>query len=240
MVINASHWQKAAPHCLDFCHYEGYTGHIVPDSGAMPRDGGVSSMETPDSRDQAQEAQLMARLRQGDTSALEQLYLRYVDRLYSLVFHQVGRNKSVAEDIVQETFLAALNSAGKFRGQSKPYTWLCSIAYHKVNDFYRRQERQAKRGMQPPEIGAVDLEQIRDNELPALSEIESEETRQVVKAAVSRLPLDYRQVLIFKYVEQMPVSEISEIMRRSPKSVEGLLTRARKTLRAYLAESSEG
>jgi len=197
-------------------------------------------METPNSTLQNQEAELVARLRQGDAAALEQMYQRYVDHVYSLVFHQVGQDKSVAEDIVQETFLSALKSIGKFRGKSKLYTWLCSIAYHKVADFYRRQGRQDKGGEQPPGIGAIELERIKDSEPLASSKIESEEGRQVIERALLSLPLDYRQVLMLKYIEEMPVLEISLVMRRSPKSVEGLLTRARKELRDCLAEPSEG
>lgn len=198
------------------------------------------TMDTPDEATQVQEAELVARLRQGDRDALEQLYLRHVDRLYSLVFHQVGRNKSVAEDIVQETFLAALKSAVKFRGHSTFYTWLCSIAYHKTTDFYRQQGQRDKHDQPPSSLTAVDIEQIAESEPTILSKIESHEAKQVVEQALSRLPLDYRQVLIFKYVEQMSVSEVSLIMRRSPKSVEGLLARARRTLRATLVKSGEG
>lgn len=197
-------------------------------------------MDTPDSTLQNQETELVARLRQGDAAALEQLYRQYVDRVYSVVFHQVGQNKSVAEDIVQETFLSALRSIGKFRGKSKLYTWLCSIAYHKVADFYRRQGREARHSEHPSGINAAELQRIKDSEPLASSKIESEEDRQVIERALLSLPLDYRQVLIFKYVEQMSVAEISLIMRRSPKSVEGLLTRARKELRNCLAGSSEG
>jgi RNA polymerase sigma-70 factor (ECF subfamily) len=184
---------------------------------------------------QDQEIELVTRLRRGDPIALEQLYHRYFDRLYSMVYNRVGKDHGTAEDIIQETFIAVLKSAGKFRGQSKLYTWLCSIAYHKVADFQRRQGQRIKRGEQPY-VSEAELEQIKDDQLPLLSKIESEETQQMVEQALSRLPLDYRQVLIFKYVEQMPVSEISQIMHRSPKSVEGILTRARKTLRAYLRE----
>ena len=197
-------------------------------------------MQTSDSTLQNQETELVARLRQGDAAALEQLYRQYVDRVYSMVFHQVSHDKSVAEDIVQETFLSALKSIGKFRGKSKLYTWLCSIAYHKVADFYRQQGRQAKRAEQSPGIDAAELEQIKDSEPLASIKVESEENRQVIEQALLSLPLDYRQVLIFKYVEQMPVTEISLVMRRSPKSVEGLLARARKELRDCLAEPSEG
>jgi len=161
--------------------------------------------------------------------------MRYVDRLYSLVFYQVGRNKDIAEDIVQETFLAAVNSVSRYRGQSKPFTWLCGIAYHKIGD-YRRQRRGAE------DVGlrsATEVEKIPAREEPILGKLESEETKEVVEQVLAGLPLHYRQVLLFKYVEEMPVMEISEIMQRSSKSVEGLLTRARKSLQASLNSSSK-
>ena len=194
-------------------------------------------METPLSEHRDEEADLTARLRQGERDAVQDLYLRYVDRLYSLVFHQVGRNKNIAEDIVQETFLAALNSVSRYRGQSKPFTWLCGIAYHKIGDFYRRQRRGAE------DVGlrsATEVERIPAREEPIVGRLESEETKEAVEQVLAGLPLHYRQVLLFKYVEEMPVMEISEIMQRSSKSVEGLLTRARKSLQASLNSSSKG
>ena len=193
-------------------------------------------METPLSKHRDEDADLTARLRRGEIDAVQDLYLRYVDRLYSLVFHQVGRNKNTAEDIVQETFLAALNSVNRYRGQSKPFTWLCGIAYHKISDFYRRQRRGAE------DVGlrsATEVERIPAREEPTLDKFESEETKEAVEQVLAGLPLHYRQVLLFKYVEEMPVLEIGEIMGRSSKSVEGLLTRARKTLQASLNSSSK-
>ena len=186
------------------------------------------------------EAELVKRLRRSDPAAVQDLYNAYFDRLYSLVFNQVGRDHQTAEDIVQETFLAALNSVSKFRGQSKLYTWLCSIARHKIVDFYRQQKREAKRGNQPLNIGSIELDQIKSSELPVSDLMESKETHQAVERALFSLPPDYRQVLILKYVEEMSVSEISQVMGRSSKSVEGLLTRARKALRASLTSPGEG
>ena len=194
-------------------------------------------METPLSKHRDEDADLTARLRRGERDAVQDLYMRYVDRLYSLVFYQVGRNKNIAEDIVQETFLAALNSANRYRGQSKPFTWLCGIASHKISDFYRRQRRGAE------DVGlrsATEVEKIPAREEPIVDKFESEETKKVVEQVLAGLPLHYRQVLLFKYVEEMPVLEIGEIMGRSSKSVEGLLTRARKTLQASLDDSSKG
>lgn len=192
------------------------------------------------SADRANEAELVQRLQKGDLAAMEQLFNTYFDRLYSLVFHEVGRDHAVAEDVTQEIFLNVLTSIGKFRGQSKLYTWLCSIAHHKIADFYRRQERERKYRKRASSAGDIEPEQIPDTGRPIPSMTESEETRHAVEQALLRLSLDYRQVLILKYVEEMSVQEISQIVHRSPKSVEGLLARARKALRAHLVTSSEG
>jgi RNA polymerase sigma-70 factor (ECF subfamily) len=190
--------------------------------------------------EQVNEAELGVRLQRGDVTAIEQLFKTYFDRLYSLVFNQVGRNQAAAEDIIQETFLSALNSASRFRGQSKPYTWLCSIAHHKVVDFYRRQQKEARRKVDADCVDDPIAGQTADIEPLPDSLLESEETRQIVEKALFRLPADYRQALIFKYVEEMSVLEISQIMRRSVKSVEGLLTRSRKALQVVLADLGEG
>ncbi len=186
------------------------------------------------------DAEMLERLRDGDNTAMAELYDRYFDRVYSLVFNQVDRNKEIAEDIVQETFLAALKSAKTFKGRSSAYTWLCSIAYHKVADHYRRQSRERKRMVSGIDVDTVDDEENPGRQPQPDSLIESAETRQVVNEALSRLPWDYRQVLILKYVEEMSVQEISQVMDRSPKSIEGLLTRSRKALQTQLEGLREG
>ena len=197
-------------------------------------------MADPEAPPLEQDADMLQRLHGGDRTAMAELYDRYFDRLYSLVFNQVDRNRDIAEDIVQETFLAALKSAKGFKGRSSAYTWLCSIAYHKVADHYRRQSRERKRM-----VSGIDVDTVDDVENPGRqpqpdSLIESAETRQVVNEALAKLPWDYRQVLILKYVEEMSVLEIGQIMDRSPKSIEGLLTRSRKALQTHLSGLREG
>ena len=202
--------------------------HNAADRGNMKIAGSTS---------QTYETELVEKLRSGNSTAMEQFYNIYRNRLYSLVLEQVGRDQAIAEDLVQEIFLAALGSLDKFRGDSQLYTWLCSIAFHKINDFYRRQAREPRPEKSPPDIDAMKLEQTGDNEPATLSVMESEETRHAVQQALVDLPQDYRQVLVLKYIEDMPVLEISQVMGRSPKSVEGLLSRARKALRANLEEN---
>ena len=200
----------------------------------------IDAMADPETPPPEQDADMLKRLHGGDHTAMAELYDRYFDRLYSLVFNQVDRNRDIAEDIVQETFLAALKSAKGFKGRSSAYTWLCSIAYHKVADHYRRQSRERKRMVSGIDVDTVDDEENPGRQPQPDSLIESAETRQVVNEALAKLPWDYRQVLILKYVEEMSVLEISQIMGRSPKSVEGLLTRSRKALQTHLSGLREG
>jgi RNA polymerase sigma-70 factor (ECF subfamily) len=191
------------------------------------------------STSQSYETKLVEKLRSGDNTAVEEFYNIYRSRLYSLVLEQVGRDQAVAEDLVQEVFLAALGSLNKFRGDSQLYTWLRSIAFHKINDFYRRQAREPKAEKSFPDFNAMkQLEQTGDNEPSTLTVLESEEIRQSVHQALAGLPQDYQEVLVLKYLKDMPVLAISQVMGRSPKSVEGLLARARKAMRANLGDNN--
>jgi len=183
---------------------------------------------------QSYEAKLLEKLRAGDKAAREEFYNHYRSRIYALVLEQVGRDQAIAEDIVQEVFLAALGSLHKFHGDSQLYTWLRSIALHKIYDFYRRQGREPRAQKSSPELTALTLEQTAYDEPATSTEMESEEMRQSIHQALANLPKDYQEVLVLKYLEGMPVVEISQVMGRSPKSVEGLLARARKAMRASL------
>lgn len=182
---------------------------------------------------------LSRRLRQGDIAALEELYNLYFDRIYSMVFNQVGRDHSNAEDVTQETWLAATKSAKKFKGQSEPYTWLCSIAWHKVRDFQRRHYRQMAKEQSPadqPDIAKV--RQILDTQPLPQELLEQEGTQELVRSALSALRSQYQQVLILKYVEDMPMREIGYVLRKSTRSVDGLLRRARVALRDKIIQMS--
>lgn len=187
---------------------------------------------------QSYEIKLVERLRSSDSIAIEEFYNLYRNRLYSLVLEQIGQDHAIAEDLVQEIFLAALGSLDKFRGDSQFYTWLRSIAFHKINDFYRHQAREPKPQKSSCDFNTMEVEQTGDNEPATHTMLESEEIRQSVHKALADLPQDYQEVLVLKYLKEMPVLEISQVMGRSPKSVEGLLSRARKAMRAKLGENN--
>ena len=190
--------------------------------------------DLPPSLDSGIESDFIAGLQNGDNQVIQEIFYAYFDRLFSFVFHEVGRDPAVAEDIVQETFIGALKSARTFNGKSRIYTWLASIAHHKIADHYRQVKRRGN-STSMDNLDSIPAEIIEQNGA-VVNFVESTEDKFIVEQALKDLPPDYRQTLILKYVEELPVAEISQIMNRSPKSVEGILTRARKLLRNNLKE----
>ena len=183
-----------------------------------------------------EEQEIINGLQSGDPRAIEKLYLSYFERLYSFIFHSVKRDQSIAEDIIQETFLGAIKSAKQFKGKSKLYTWLAGIAHHKIYDYYRSQARKLNLNNSLIIDTIVPSQTVSDISRELADGLESTELRLTVRQALSNLPFDYQQVLLLKYVENMSIIEISQVMNRSPKAIDGLLTRARKMLRKRLPE----
>lgn len=182
---------------------------------------------------------LIRRLSKGDTAAIVELYDLYFDRIYSMVYNQLDRNHSNTEDVVQETWLAAIKSAKKFKGNSQPYTWLCGIAWHKIRDHQRRHYRDKAKLYRPSiDSGIPELQLIDSGPLP-IEIIEKEETKEVVRMALSSLPGHYQQVLILKYVEDMSAKEVGQSLGKSKKSVESMLDRARVALKDKIIDLSK-
>lgn len=95
--------------------------------------------EAPSAEQRAVDIALLARVRDGDATALSDLYARFGGPLYSLAY-QVVRDAGAAEDVVQEVFMAVWRSAGRFDPtKGSPAGWLFSLARHKAIDLLRRE-----------------------------------------------------------------------------------------------------
>jgi RNA polymerase sigma-70 factor, ECF subfamily len=182
---------------------------------------------------------LIEKLRRGDKEAIKFIFNTNFDKLYSFVFHEVEQNHAIAEDIVQDTFISAIKSASKFKGTSRIYTWLVGIAHHKIADHYRHAKRVNKYEERSPEGLNTKLDLAVDK-TPEANIAESTENKILINQALNSLPQDYREIILLKYVEDFSVQEISQILNRSPKSIEGILSRSRKAMKEILIEQIEG
>lgn len=167
-------------------------------------------------------------LLRGDRAAADGFLGRHVAGLYEFVHYRVGGNRVVAEDVVQDTFLTALERLASFDGRSSLHAWLCGIAKNKILNERRRQRPAAIEDVlaeADPEIEAI-LLSIDRTPLPE-SALELAETRELVGATLSSLPPEYKQALLQKYVEELSTAEIAARSGKHEKAAESTLHRAR-------------
>ncbi len=182
----------------------------------------ISSASKPD-------LELARQILDGDARAMETFYQRYFSRLYRFVYYQVGGSHDDAQDVLQDALIAALKSLASYRGDSSLYSWLCGVAWNKAADFRRREYRMAQVEQRTIK-DAQESGELEMNPLPD-STLLRQENKERVQETLMTLPAHYRQVLVLKYAEGLPVEDIAHIMQRTFKSTESLLTRARSAFR---------
>ncbi len=175
---------------------------------------------------------LLERARNGDREAFDDLIRRYADRLYSLVASLVGPGHD-AEEVVQETFLRAWKSIGRFKGESQFFTWLYRIG---VNESNRRGEQITRRNSR----SAFSLDDESGREFAAESEDPDRishllQVREGLIEAVAELPVDQRQAIVLRDINGFSTVESAAIMEVGDAAFKSKLHRARLRVRAVVA-----
>lgn len=185
--------------------------------------------------EQATEA-LLSRAAAGDDAALEALLESVQPQLYRFSM-KMCRHSADAEDVLQDSLLAAARSIRTFRGDATLSTWLFTI----VRRFCIKKRR--KRAGAPDHEESLDAlsptEQhaLRDTAPTPHDAAESAEVWRVVQAALATLPPDDREVLVLRDIEGLRAKEVADVIGASVSAVKSRLHRARAKLREALAES---
>jgi len=167
----------------------------------------------------------------------------HADYLFNFAVGQV-RDAHTAEDLVQDTFLAAVKAQDSFGGKSSARTWLVGILRHKIYDHLRKtcRERAVRQDPTPMndeeswEKSALWLHDIAaETQLPS-RRIELEEFRTSLEAALGKLPPRIAQVFQLYQIEERPNREVCEQLSISESNLWVMLHRARKQLREHLEE----
>jgi RNA polymerase sigma-70 factor (ECF subfamily) len=193
--------------------------------------------------------QLLGRARAGETAALGQLLELYRNYLALLARVQIGRRlrgKVDDSDLVQETFLEAHRDFAGFRGRTEAELtgWLRQILARNLANLVRHylatQRRDAR--LEHDLIAALDHSSqaldcgLRDSVSSPSERAARREQAVLLADALERLPDDYREVIILRYLEGLAPPEVAERMGRSVESVRKLWTRALVQLRRTLGE----
>jgi RNA polymerase sigma-70 factor (ECF subfamily) len=174
---------------------------------------------------------LVEQAQAGDRDSLEELYLIHFDRIYSYLHMTVG-NRHDAEDLTTQTFLRMLESIGKFRFQSAPFSaWLFRIAHNLSMDHFRANKR-----WQPeeevPEPQGLEERSAEDEAFQSIG-------RRSMLDLIDTLSHEQQQVLTLKFVFNFSNGEAATILDKTEGAVKSLQHRALVSLQKQLAGSEQ-
>jgi RNA polymerase sigma-70 factor (ECF subfamily) len=189
--------------------------HEVAGTAALNR--GVSSQQL---------RQLVEQAKRGNREALEELYLLHFDRIYSYLHMSVG-NRHDAEDLTTQVFVKMLESFGKFRWRSAPFSaWLFRIAHNLAMDHFRANKRwQPEEEVPEPDPGEG-----------SAAEEEAFESigRQSMMELIQNLSHEQQQVLTLKFVFNFSNAEAATILDKTEGAIKSLQHRALASLQRQL------
>lgn len=173
----------------------------------------------------ASDSQLVSLYQQGNEGAFKSLLLRHKSKVYTAIY-LIVKDRYVAEDLLQETFIKAVNTikGGRYNEEGKFLPWICRIAHNMAIDHFRKEKRH-------PEIVLEDGSsvfnslQFSGNTLE-LQEI-GRENKKWLRQCVRELPTEQKQVLIMRHYLDMSFQEIAD---RTGVSINTALGRMRYAL----------
>ena len=167
----------------------------------------------------------------NDSSYEDVAVIEYMDTLYSYAM-VLTRNRSEAEDLVQETYLRAMRAMRRLRAGSNIKSWLLVI----LRNIWLNQLRQQRTTPMVVEIDVDDttanvvVETSKDPHALYVSKLECEQVRE----AIQQLPMDFREVILLREYEELSYQEIASVLGCPVGTVMSRLARARSKLRPLL------
>ncbi|MEX0987541.1 MAG: sigma-70 family RNA polymerase sigma factor [Bacteroidales bacterium] len=179
-----------------------------------------------------------------DTKHLKEWVEIYTDDLYSWALHKVS-DAELAKDMVQDTFLAAAEKVGGFKGDSSPKTWLYSILNHKIIDYYRKKVRQPQQVKIPVIFTFFDeVGHWRSGKLTGKWEepdnehlLDNPEFQEVLKECLEELPEKWNTCIRLKYLLSKKGEEICQELDITPTNFWQIIHRAKLQLRKCVDEN---
>ncbi|MBL8988436.1 MAG: sigma-70 family RNA polymerase sigma factor [Gemmatimonadales bacterium] len=187
--------------------------------------------------------EVVALAKEGSEEAYRELIRRYERPVFSLIFRMV-RNRELAEDLSQETFIKVLNAVQTYRPEFKFSSWVFKIANNAAIDHLRKRELdtlslEGSPHADTPELIEATALQIGERGESQLQEVENRELGGTIEQAISRLRPEYRSCILLRHVEGRTYEEIAEILNLPLGTVKTYIHRARNELRILLRDVRE-
>jgi len=175
---------------------------------------------------------LAAGLRRRDPDVLDRLIEQYQQRLYRyLIF--LTANAALADDLFQETWVRVLERGHQYNAKNKFESWLFTIARNLVIDVSRRKKMASLDDMGGPE-SEQSYDPPDDRAQSALQMLVSRENEQAVQLSLLKIPPYYREVLLLRFQEELPLEEIASVLATPVSTVKSRLYRGLEALKSAL------
>ena len=154
------------------------------------------------------DSKLVALYKSGNAGAFDQLVIKYKSRVFTSIY-LIVKDKYIAEDIFQDTFIKAINTIkeGRYNEEGKFLPWIMRIAHNLSIDYFRRQKRYPTIVM---EDGAGVFNTLEFSEEPLESAQIIQDTNAALKRFINELPETQRDVLIKRHYMGLSFQEIAE------------------------------
>lgn len=182
------------------------------------------------------EARWVAAAKAGDFEAFAALVDAHTPRLFALARRITGQHAD-AEDVVQQTFLSALEHLQGFRAEARFGTWITAIATNTALKHLRKNKRQRPQGDTQDDEHLPIPQRIADWRPGVEQEAQRREFHELLDRALGELDEKYRLVFILRDIEEMSVKETAAALEISESNVKVRLMRARLMLREKLTEA---
>jgi RNA polymerase sigma-70 factor (ECF subfamily) len=181
----------------------------------------VSASAEPD------DAALVTASREGNQDAFALLVQRHQRRVFNLVFRMLQQYEE-ANEVTQDTFLAAWQGLSSFRGDARFSTWLYRIAYNCA--LKQLEQRKKDSALQ----AAMQVETADSEEMVGTELVEIHDRQALVREQLTTLPPKYRMVLVLRHLQDMTYEEMAEILTMPIGTIKTQLFRARNLLKERL------
>ena len=184
------------------------------------------------------DAEIMLRVKSGDTSAFNYLVQKYRRSMVSFMY-RMARNSSAAEDLAQEVFLRVYRSRATYEASAKFTTWLYRIATNLAVNHARdtRHDRpEVTVSLDEPDEETGTTLDVADSTVSAEEALVRRERVVAIRAKVESLPERQRLAVIMHKYQQMDYKQIADVLKLSESATKSLLFRAYETLREQLKE----
>jgi RNA polymerase sigma-70 factor (ECF subfamily) len=186
------------------------------------------------------DADVVALAQQGRESAFRELVRRYERPVFSLIFRMV-RDRELAEDLAQDTFVKVLNHIDRYRPEFKLSSWLFKIANNVAIDHLRRRQIDTISMDGSPHASSSDAIEATSFDVAvqqesALEELTAKELGSAIERAIARLRPEYRSCIMLRHVEDRSYEEIAATLDLPLGTVKTYIHRARHELRKALQD----